>query len=286
MKKIPLFLALAIAQLLAYGQRAPDKTIRIPVIFHVIYSGRAHEGRTDGGNVSENVPTELLLSELADLHRDFLLLNTDTAQVLPVFKNIIGNPNVDFFLADTVLQKNGEKGIKRVAAGNNRGKLHKKSPVIHPQKYLNVYIGNIGGSYSPSRESWTLPELDGVYLAYDWIGQGYRLLTHEVGHWCGLLHIYGGNGGGKGNGQSCKDGDGIGDTPPQYEATQTNGDCTECPPPFGKATDKSCDKSMPSNYNNFMDYSGCRKMFTRQQAAKIRENLSRYRTSIWNAGTK
>lgn len=259
-----------------------ERVIRIPVIFHVIHSDKNHAERTDGGNTSENLQKGLLLAELQDLHRDFLLLNIDTAQIIAPFKGIIGKANIDFYLADTVLQDHGEKGTIRINSNSNKNRLYKRSKVIDPKKYLNVYIGNIGGSYAPG-SSWLDPERDAVYLAFDWVGLKYRLLTHEVGHWCGLFHIYGGDGGAKGNSKSCTIGDMVDDTPPQYEATELDAACETCPPPIGKAVDKSCDKSKPSNFNNFMDYSGCRKMFTVGQAVRIREILKANRKEIWNS---
>ncbi|WP_276366238.1 M43 family zinc metalloprotease [Chryseolinea sp. H1M3-3] len=258
-----------------------DRTIDIPVIFHVIFSDRSHAG-TDGSNTDENVPTELLRKELEDLHKDFLLLNSDTSQVLPMYKGRITNPNVNFFFADTILQKDGEKGIIRVNTKRNKHKLFKRSKIIKPSTYLNVYVGNIGGSLTYSNTPWGWEDRDAVFLGFEWVGLGYRLLTHETGHWCGLVHLWG-TGGPTGDSQSCTVGDSIADTPPQKEATETNADCKTCPPPFGEATDKSCVAGVPSNFNNFMDYSGCRKMFTKEQVVQIRRNLMTHRRDIWDA---
>lgn len=255
-----------------------EKTIRIPVIFHIINSDRQHSG-VQGGNISENLGEEVLQAELADLARDFMLANKDTSQVLEVLKSRIGNPNIEFYLADTLLQQSGTKGIIRVKTSNNKSKLFKRSKIVKPDKYLNVYIGNIGGSYAPSSTPWVTPDRDAVYLGFDWVGKGYRLLTHEAGHWLGLLHLHG-SGGGKGDRYSCSEGDGISDTPPQREATQPNAYCDDCPPPYGNAVDKSCIAGQPSNYNNFMDYSGCRRMFTIEQSQKMRDNIKRFRKQL------
>ena len=257
----------------AFSQSANQKTISIPVIFHVIYSDKSHSGRIDGGNTSENIETTKILAELKDLHNDFLLLNSDTSQVITEYKNIIGNPKIEFHIADTILQQNGEKGIIRVCSHKNKWNLYKQSPVINPKKYLNVYIGNIGTSFSNSYP-WNDTETDAVYLAFDWVGLHYRLLTHETGHWCGLWHIFGGSGSGKGGG--CKeDGDDINDTP--IQKNPTNGDCDKCPPAI---EDQHCDTNKPSNYNNFMDYSGCRKMFTVEQCKRMREIITKNRPTL------
>lgn len=267
---------------IAQNEQLDVKTIiNIPVIFHVINSGKTSTINSDGRNINENLPTSLLLLELKDLHQDFMLKNEDTLQVIPHYKSLISSANVNFFLADTILQANGEKGIIRVYNRNNRRNLHRKSKVISPDKFLNVYIGNTG-SFTPS-SPWLFPEKDAVFLSYAWVGQNYRLLTHEVGHWLGLFHLWG-NGGGKGDKNSCSIGDGIADTPEQYEATEPNGDCLTCPS-LGSGIDKTCDKTnhKPSNFNNFMDYSGCRRMFTKGQVVKLRMTIKDNRKRLWKS---
>jgi len=275
MKHFAFCILLLLTSSIIFGQSSNQKTISVPVIFHVIYSDKSHSARTDGGNTSENIETAKLLAELKDLHDDFLLLNADTTEVISDYKNIIGNPNVNFYLADTVLQPNGEKGIIRVNTHKNKRNLFKQSQVINPTKFLNVYIGNLGTSFSNSNP-WENFETDAVYLTFDWVGLHYRLLTHETGHWCGLWHIFGGSGSGKGGG--CKeDGDDISDTPTQK--SPTDGDCDKCPP---VVADQHCDTNKPSNYNNYMDYSGCRKMFTIEQCKRIRENIAKHRPTLLN----
>lgn len=258
-----------------FPQSLDEKIIRIPVIFHVLYSDRTHDNRSDGGNINENLSTELLLTELKDLHDDFLLLNRDTADVIREFKNIIGNPQIEFYLADTVLEQKGEKGIIRIKTKRNKRALPKRSKVFNPNKYFNIYIGDIGSSFVNSSSPWNNPDYDCVNLGFDWVGQHYRLLTHETGHWLGLLHIYGGGGGAKGGG--CDDkGDSIHDTPPQYRATDIL--CLKCPP---DVKDQTCVTGNLSNFNNYMDYSGCRKMFTIEQSKNMRLTLKKDRSQMW-----
>lgn len=234
--------------------------IRIPVIFHVLYS-----------NAKENVSTDSILAELKNLHEDFLMLN-NTSEVIQPFKNVVGNPNIDFYLADTLIHGNSEKGIIRTFTKKNKRRLYKTSPVVDSQKYLNVYIGNIKiygrytDGFTPVPNDSLVHEDDAVYLRYKWIGSHYHLLTHETGHWLGLWHVFEGG---------CDDGDSVVDTPPQKQAT--DGTCDFCPP---SVNDQTCTTS-PSNYNNFMDYSGCRRMFTIQQCEKMRSSIKNFRPIIW-----
>lgn len=261
MKQFIITFSLIFISLIHYGQIDDGRTIRIPVIFHIVYSEE-----------SENVSTDSILAELKNLHDDFLKLNKDTSEVNPYFKNEIGNPNVDFVLADSLFQSNGEKGIIRIYSKHNKTGLYNISPIVSPQNYLNVYIGNIKfrGRYTdgvtPVPNDSLLHEDDAVHLRYLWIGGHYRLLTHETGHWLGLWHVFQ---------DGCNDGDGIVDTPAQKNAT--DGNCDLCPP---NVLDQTC-SDKPSNYNNFMDYSGCRKMFTVEQAKNIRQTILKYRPQIW-----
>jgi hypothetical protein len=233
---------------------APDSIIKIPVIFHILYS-----------NDLQNISTDSILAELKNVQNDFLLLNRDVNIVDSVFKNRIGNAGINFFLADTIMQNQGEKGIIRLKV-NNRHQLYKKSKIINPERYLNVYIGNISSDGFVNTNPWTFPADDAIHLNYRYVGSRYRLMTHETGHWLGLWHTY--------EDGCSSNGDEVDDTPPQKKATDS--DCETCPP---DATDQTCGNG-PSNYNNFMDYSGCRVMFTKGQVDKMHLTIRSYRKKL------
>jgi hypothetical protein len=267
MKTGSFFLFYCTCVLNAFTQEDDGRVVRIPVVFHVIYS-----------DISQYLPTDSILAEMKNLQLDFMKRNSDTSEVNSFFISRIGNPFVEFYLADTVFQANGEKGIIRVKSRRNRRKLHQVSPELDTRRYLNVYVGNIklGAGYTDGFAPVPYDSLphtgDAVFLRYSWIGGRYRLLTHEVGHWLGLWHVFQ---------DGCSDGDQINDTNPQKSAT--DGDCVLCPP---KVADQKCSDSLPSNYNNFMDYSGCRSMFTVEQAKKIRQTIIRFRPEIWRLSEK
>jgi hypothetical protein len=248
----------------------PNDTVNIPVIVHVVYDDHKSECYVKGANENHNLETALIRSELKDLQQDFLLLN-DTSKVLPKFKHLIANPKIHFYL-DTTYNTGAESGIIRIYTKKSNN-WEFVSPIIDHKKYLNVYIVNYDHSYTENDNVWNYPKKDCIFLYYCWVGRGYRLLSHEAGHWLGLLHLWG-TGTGKGDKNSCKIGDKIDDTPPQIEATDIP--CDICPPPYGHAHDKGCN-TVTSNYNNFMDYSGCRKMFTKKQVDTMRYNLFTYR---------
>jgi hypothetical protein len=276
-------LALVILLLLVvYGSLAQDhrKIVRVPVIFHIFYSDNLADNGINPtawnkGNSTSNLPAEKIIAELNDLHDDFLLLNKDTVSVDSAFKHLISNPRIEFILADTVLQSGNEKGIRRTKARVGKRRAVVKSPIIAPDKFLNIYIGKFGSSV-PSHTPWNNPANDAIFLDYTWVGLGYRMLTHEAGHWLGLQHVFGGSGGWRGD--NCQgDGDSISDTPPQRNATDV--DCQKCPP-HDDIPEQKCD-SNPTNYNNYMDYSGCRKMFTHEQVIRMREVIRLHRKKLW-----
>ncbi len=256
------------------AQANMDEVINIPVIVHVIYDDKDSKCDEPGANQDQNLDRTLILSELKDLHEDFLLLKKDTSEVLALYKPLISNPHINFYL-DTTYNTNADRGIIRIHNIHNKN-WTKVSPVIDNKRYLNIYIVNYTHSYTSSNHVWDTPNDDAIYLYFCWVGRGYKLLTHEAGHWLGLLHLWG-TGTGTGDSESCTVGDGIADTHPQKNATDVA--CDSIPKPRNGVVDQSCD-NQPSNYNNFMDYSGARKMFTKGQVDKMRENLFTYRSSL------
>jgi hypothetical protein len=133
------------------------------------------------------------------------------------------------------------------------------------KKYLNIWVCNLlGRSLGYSSLPGSQADRDGVVIQYNVFGttgtltapfnKG-RTLTHEVGHWLGLKHLWGD--------ATCGD-DGIADTPPQQNF---NNGCPSFPHISSCSVNGNGDMFM-----NFMDFTddACMNMFTKGQVVKMR----------------
>ena len=84
-----------------------------------------------------------------------------------------------------------------------------------------------------------------------------RSLTHEIGHYFGLPHTWGGSNT-PGLPSNCGLDDGIADTP------NTTGSQNNCNLSFSPCTDPVTNLPILANVQNYMDYSTCTRMFNRQ----------------------
>ncbi len=261
------------------AQSDDARLITIPVIFHVIYidtlldNGMSDSVRNSlSGNSTTRVPREKIIAELKDLDQDFQHLNLDLAEVIPEYREVVGDPKIHFVLRDIRYVQTTSAEIHQ---RNNSSKFRQLDPMVDPESCLNVYVsalrvkggGSEGMTITPSMEVDLVN--DGVNLNYSWVGLHYRLLTHEVGHWLGLWHV------------DNKDQitSGITDIPVQN--TLTDIDCVKCTKPGVVVISQQRNKFRDANTNNFMDYSGCRRMFSIQQSEYMRRLVLRLRPQIW-----
>lgn len=242
----------------------------IPVVFHVVHTYGA-----------ENISKERILDNLQVLNEDFRKLNKDADKIRNVFKDAHADCEIEFRLARRDPQGNCTDGIERIYSpftddAVNRIRVETAWDI---KRYLNVWIVktvNGGRNSGFANFPWNNNDsLDGVVVDFNYIGkkgnciaEG-RVLTHEVGHWLGLLHTFE-----NGCGKDCRTtGDNVCDTPPQAEGKAPCGE-----------NSNSCDNDspdLPDQSENYMSYSlDCQAMFTNGQKAIMDKTLSGTRKKI------
>ena len=126
---------------------------------------------------------------------------------------------------------------------------------------------------------------NGIWILHDYVGSigtgttgKSRALTHEVGHWLNLDHLWGPNNN-PGNSSSCSDDDGVDDTPRCIGVTSCNLTANTC---SNDAVDGYWNTDVVDNVENFMEYSYCSKMFTNDQRSRMRAAItSNIRNNLW-----
>ncbi|KAA9357297.1 M43 family zinc metalloprotease [Larkinella humicola] len=261
--------------------RLADVVLTIPVVVHVVHAG---EAVGTGRNISE----AQVKAQLETLNEDFRRKpgtrgfndNPNGADIEIEFCLAAINPT-----GGTIT----ERGIDRINGASNFGKstwskadidgVLKPNTFWDPEKYFNIWVVDFAASddrllgYAQFPSQSTLPGLspnsgagstDGVVIRYQSFGNAEkgnfpvmqapynlgRTLTHEVGHWLGLIHIWGD--------ANCGN-DFVDDTPTQ--ASESRG-CQK-----GRV---SCGGT--NMVENYMDYSddACFNIFTRGQKTRMR----------------
>ncbi|MCE3259917.1 MAG: domain containing protein, partial [Bacteroidetes bacterium] len=167
----------------------------IPVVFHIMHTGG-----------SENISDAQVQDAVNILSRDYQKLNPDTNVVVNAFKNIIGDAQIEFRLAKKDPNGNCTNGIIRHYDTKTdwvSGNLSYYAYSWPRQNYLNIYVvksissGAAGYTYLPG--SGVPAAQDAIVILSTYVGSigtgnvGLsRALTHEVGHWLNLPHVWGG----------------------------------------------------------------------------------------------
>ncbi len=237
--------------------------LTIPVVFHVMHQYGV-----------ENISKAQIEDAIQILNEDFNKLNADTSTVHPNFKPIIGNTQFIFKLATIDENNNCTDGIVRhFSANTNTGSTPATQAGItwNPSKYLNIFTvktmanGSAGYTYLPG--TWSFgSDNDAIIILHDYVGSigtgtpgKSRALTHEVGHWFGLNHVWGNT---NQPGISCGD-DGVSDTPESKGWSFCNVNGKSCP----------SDPAPVDNVENYMEYAYCQKMFTNNQSTRMRNTV-------------
>jgi hypothetical protein len=247
-------------------------TVIVPVVFHIVYNSPI-----------ENVPDSLIVQQLDRLNRDFQKTNSDTINTPAPFKNMAGKMDIQFCFAAFTPSLVPTTGINRVFTTKTFFNAPSSYSILDSlkhtslggadswdiTKYLNIWIGNVTNvtGYSAPPGNMQNNE-DGIGVNYKSLGTSNsalpynkrRTVVHEAGHFFGLRHIWGDDGG------ACSGTDFMGDTPNQANFTPGNsfGNC----PTFPRLD--ACTPASPGvMFMNYMDYDNddCRNMFTNNQVS-------------------
>ncbi|MFY0598722.1 MAG: choice-of-anchor J domain-containing protein [Cyclobacteriaceae bacterium] len=262
------------------NKRQQSDVYEVPVVFHVIHDGKAVG---NGSNLSE----ERILGQLKSLNDDFQRLNADTVDTPSQFLQNAVDTEIKFILAKQDPEGLPFSGITRTTFTSQSGFSDNDGPIMTsiiqwpPEDYINIYIANLteslGWGIFPfsdldglSSEIKNFREIDGVFLNYKYTGfnddeslafTSYgRTLTHEMGHYLGVLHVF--HGGCSSSGDYCSD------TPSQSKSTLNISSCSSIP-------NTACDEEERPMIENFMDYTddGCMNLFTLCQKNRMRAVL-------------
>jgi pregnancy-associated plasma protein-A len=254
------------------GGPLPTEVIRVPVVFHVVY-------RTD----EEKVPEGNFQSLLDRVNLDFRGENADRADILPQFAPFASATRIEFQLAARDPECKATTGITYTKTDTvtwvppdwpMKSAAHGGHDSWDTRRYLNVWVGNLSGLAGFSSFPGELPADDGIMLDYRHAGVdaaylNSHLLTHEIGHWFGLLHIWGYE-----DDDNCETDDEVVDTPRQLAPSEVAQPCPREPP------GESCPGNGGDMFQNFMDYSSCTNFFTKGQAMRMLATLHTARQGL------
>jgi len=277
--------------------RTRGTTVTIPVVFHVVYN-----------TTVQNLNVSYLNAQIDLLNKSYARENSDTTNMRAIFQSRVGASKIRFILDQVIrYQTTNISFDATTGSGFANSDIVKQtgsggSDAISPDKKMNVWICNltkdgsdglIGYAYPPvGAPNWPVGSeaptmaFDGVVIDYIDVGgplkqplgygSGFRGkgMVHEVGHYLGLRHIWGDDGG-KCNGQPGFKDDGISDTPVTDDAS--NFDCNKV-----KNTCTEASGDLADMVENYMDYSSgaCQNSFTKMQLSAMEYVLDNIRSGV------
>ncbi|KAA9325202.1 M43 family zinc metalloprotease [Adhaeribacter soli] len=257
------------------ARRASTPNSTIPVVVHVIHTYGA-----------DNITDGQVYDALRIVNEDYSKTNPDTASVIAAYQPRYANVGFEFKLAQKDPNGNCTNGITRTYSTltDNADNNVKSLIMWDPTKYLNIWVVNrisfgAGGySYLPCSVPQNIEGIVVLNTQFGSIGKSNggnfsaRTLTHEIGHYMGLPHVWGGSNS-PGDPANCGMDDGIADTPNTIGSATQNClvNANTC---GGTNGNPDPDGTMPDNVQNYMDYSNCAMMFTNGQKAVMTAALS------------
>jgi len=250
-----------------------SSVITVPVVVHVVYY-----------NNNENISDQQIFSQIDIINEDFRRLNADTVNTPSAFQAVAADTEIEFCLASEDPNGNTTTGITRTATSQssfstNDGVKYSSSGGIdawNTSEYLNIWVCDLsGGLLGYAQFPGGNASSDGVVCDYAYFGNmgtatspydlG-RTLTHEIGHWLNLRHIWGDS--------NCGN-DFCSDTP---EHSGSNYGC----PNFPSTSNCNGNGTSGDMFMNYMDYTddACMNIFTSDQKTRMIAAINNFRSGL------
>jgi hypothetical protein len=259
-----------------------DDIITIPVVVHVVHN---REDLAVGGPGNSNISDQQIQSQIEVLNEDY----GNTSGYKGFYTDSLGvDTGIRFKLVTISRTYDATSQFSPIADAN---KLATVSPAWFTNRYLNIWVCRLTDRYLGTSQFPVVTEInsrtnglatsdeeeedaltDGVIIDYRYFGRDAEVITtkiynlgrtttHEVGHWLGLIHIWGD--------RTCGT-DYCDDTPTANTKNETTD--ISCTPVFSECRGVRT-RNMIENY---MDYSPdlCMSVFTNDQKERMHAVLA------------
>ena len=265
-------------------QPAADVIYRIPIVVHVVHNNASN---TIGGANNVNISDAQILSQIQVLNEDYRRQpGTNGYNTSPIG----ADAQIEFYLATTDPNGQPTNGITRHYYAQkssfdifNDDLLLSQIAYWPSNRYLNIWVASLQDNYLGYTQfptavdtlkglpSVTSEPTDGSIIDYRVFGRQIgtvnrslyllgRTVTHEIGHWLGLIHPWGD--------ANCGD-DYVADTPPMTDGSTAQQSCRQT---YSNCDGKGQVRDLMENYMNYWP-DACMNMFTAGQVARMRAIL-------------
>lgn len=248
-----------------------DDILTLQIVFHVLYH-----------NEEEKISNAQIQNQLQRLNQNFRNQNHKFEETAEPFKALAADVEIEFCVPliqspdGDILEPAIQKAPTEVEEiGLTSSWFSTEAGGLDPldnELYINVWIGGLPegiNGFATYPGTANPIQSDGIFINYrEFLKEDSEILTHEMGHYLNLYHIWGRETGG------CNMDDELEDTPLQAEP---HDDC-----PVFPSYDDCTFFADGLNYNNFMDYTedACLTMFTHGQKERMRAAIFQQRPGL------